>query len=63
MTRPWAAIFVHEPECSKDCAWGLALALEQDFDIRFVSEADLNLDTLHDVDLLCFPGGMGDADG
>jgi glutamine amidotransferase-like uncharacterized protein len=60
--KPTIAIFKHDPECSHVCVDGMVEALSPEFAIKTFDESQFNGDTLEDVDIVAFPGGIGDAD-
>jgi len=60
--KPTIAIFRHDPECSQSCIDGMIEALSGDFKIKTFDENEFNAGTFDDVDILAFPGGIGDAD-
>jgi hypothetical protein len=62
VVKPLIALFVHHPECSTQCCDGIINALKSDYDFKLFSEKDLNEDTLKGVDIVAFPGGIGEAD-
>ncbi len=55
------AIFRHDPEASQDCVDGMVEALSGEFQITTFDEEDMKGDPLKDVDIVAFPGGIGDA--
>jgi glutamine amidotransferase-like uncharacterized protein len=59
--KPTIAIFRHDPECSQDCIDGMIAALSGDFQIHVFGEHQYTLDALRDIDIVAFPGGIGDA--
>ena len=56
------ALFLNHPECSIDCVGGMIKALGNDYDIKTFGKQDVNLNLLSDIDIVAFPGGIGDAD-
>lgn len=54
-------IFLHHPECSQDCVNGMTQALQNNYIIRTFDEKECNPQTLATLDLVAFPGGIGDA--
>ena len=58
---PIIAIFRHDPECSQECVDGMVEALSGEFQVKMFDEADMEHDPLKDVDIVAFPGGIGDA--
>lgn len=60
--RKTIGLFVHEPECSQDCSNGIFIALSSHYNFRVFTIHD-NLDlVLSEIDLIAFPGGIGDSD-
>ena len=60
--RKTIGLFVHDPECSQECSNGIFIALSNHYDFRVFTIHD-NLDlVLSEVDILAFPGGIGDSD-
>ncbi|NDG33496.1 hypothetical protein EB118_26010, partial [bacterium] len=61
MKKPKIAIFVHHPKCSVQSVNGVIKALS-DFDFKIFTKHKVEDDFLNDVDLICFPGGLGHSD-
>ena len=60
--RPVIGLFVHDPECSQECSNGIYIALSRYYDFRVFTIHD-NLDlVLSEIDVIAFPGGIGDSD-
>lgn len=59
--KPKIAIFVHQPACSVDSVNGLILALSNHYDFKLFSKDEVETTFFDDVDIVCFPGGLGDA--
>ena len=59
---PTIALFHNQPECSIECCNGMISALTPHYDIKMFGKDDFNQDMLTDVDIIAFPGGIGDAD-
>ena len=60
--RKTIGIFVHDPECSQECSNGIFIALSNHYNFRVFTIHD-NLDlVLSEIDILAFPGGIGDSD-
>ena len=59
--RSKIALFVHHPECSRQCAAGMVKSLSPHYDFKYFSENNFSEETLVDVDIIAFPGGIGDA--
>ena len=62
MIKPKVAVFVHHPECSVQSAHGIIRALNDNYQVDVVSQANLKERTLSRYDILAFPGGIGDSD-
>lgn len=60
--KPKIALFVKHPECSIQCANGMLTALSDFYSFKLFSNGPLEDHFFDDVDLICFPGGIGDAD-
>jgi hypothetical protein len=60
--KPTIAIFMNPPECSPDCVIGMIQALSLDYRIKIFTKSECNFITLINVDIVAFPGGLGDAD-
>jgi glutamine amidotransferase-like uncharacterized protein len=60
--KPRIALFKHHPECSRQCCEGMIRALDSHYDIQTFSREQCTPDTLSGVDVVAFPGGIGDAD-
>jgi len=56
------AIFVHDPACEVECALAMEAALEHKFEVKLFGIEDLDPKFLSTVDVLAFPGGLGDSD-
>lgn len=56
------AIFVHQPACSVDSANGIISALSSHHSFKLFSRDQVESTFFRDVDCVCFPGGIGDAD-
>lgn len=56
------AIFVHQPACSVDSANGIIKALTPQHSFKLFSRDEIEPTFFDDVDCVCFPGGIGDAD-
>jgi glutamine amidotransferase-like uncharacterized protein len=60
--RKYIGIFVHDPECSKECSNAISVALSKEHNIiTFTVQDNLDL-VLSQIDLIAFPGGIGDSD-
>lgn len=56
------AVFIHQPACSVDSANGIIQALSPHFSFKLFSKDEVENTFFKDVDLVCFPGGIGDSD-
>ncbi len=57
------ALFMRHPECSEDCAYAMVHALSSEYQIRIFQETELDNDDFFDhLDVIAFPGGIGDSD-
>lgn len=57
------ALFLHDPECSEDCAYSMVHALSSKYQVRIFGEKELEDDDFFDhIDIIAFPGGIGDSD-
>jgi glutamine amidotransferase-like uncharacterized protein len=55
------ALFLHQPYCSVQSGNGIMQALGSDYSFKIFTRHDLEADFFNDVDIICFPGGLGDA--
>lgn len=60
--RPKIALFVHQPRCSVQSGNGVIRALETHYTFKLFTRHELEDDFFDDVDMVCFPGGVGDSD-
>jgi glutamine amidotransferase-like uncharacterized protein len=60
--KPVIALFKHHPECSDQCCAGMIRALSDKYDFKMFTEHDISDDMFIGVDIIAFPGGIGDAD-
>jgi len=56
------AIFIHQPACSVDSANGIIRALDSHYSFKLFSQDEVEDTFFDNVDLICIPGGIGDAD-
>ena len=56
------ALFLHQPYCSVQSGNGIIRALGDYYNFKIFTRHDLEADFFDDVDMICFPGGLGDAD-
>jgi len=59
---PTMAVFLHQPRCSVQSANGVMQALHPDFRFKIFARQEIEADFFDDVDIVCFPGGIGDSD-
>ena len=59
--KPTIAIFLHHPECSEDCVDGMTAALGEHYTIKTFDMDECNSATFDGVDIVAFPGGIGEA--
>ena len=57
---PNIALFKNHPECSTQCCDGMIKALGTKYQIKIFNKDECNSDTFRDVDMVAFPGGIGD---
>jgi len=55
------ALFLHQPYCSVQSVNGIIRALTPHYSFKIFTRHDLEADFFDDVDIVCFPGGLGDA--
>jgi len=60
--KPTIALFLHQPKCSVQSGNGIMKALSDDYRFKIFTKHDLEEDFFNDVDMVCVPGGIGDAD-
>ena len=60
--RQKIALFTRHPHCSLQCCNGVIRALSSVYDFRLFNEYQCEGTTLDGVDMVVFPGGIGDAD-
>ena len=56
------ALFAHQPRCSVQSINGLMNALGTAYRFKIFTRHNLEADFFDDVDIVCFPGGIGDSD-
>ena len=56
------ALFLHQPKCSVQSGNGIIRALSPDYEFKIFTRHDLEQDFFDDVDMICVPGGIGDAE-
>ena len=62
MDKPKIALFHHQPECSIECCNGMMRALSPQYEIKLFTVNDDLKEVLHDMDIVAFPGGIGDSE-
>lgn len=55
------ALFLHQPYCSVQSGNGVIKALSPHYSFKIFTRHDLERDFFDDVDMVCIPGGFGDA--
>ena len=55
------ALFLHQPYCSVQSGNGVMQALSSCYSFKIFTRHELEADFFDDVDLVCIPGGFGDA--
>jgi glutamine amidotransferase-like uncharacterized protein len=60
--KPKIAIFLHQPKASIQSGNGIISALSSDYEFKMFTKHELERGFFKDVDCICFPGGIGDAD-
>lgn len=53
---------MYQPYCSVQSGNGIIEALERDFNFKIFTRQEVERNFFDDVDCVCFPGGLGDAD-
>jgi glutamine amidotransferase-like uncharacterized protein len=56
------ALFIHQPKCAVQCGNGMIKALSPHYRFKIFTRHELEDDFFDDVDMVAFPGGMGDSD-
>lgn len=56
------ALFLHQPKCSVQSGNGIIKALHPHYKFKIFTKHELEDDFFDDVDMVVFPGGVGDAD-
>ena len=59
--KPRIALFLNDPECSVICCAGIYEALSEYYDLRIFTKHDLSAKILKKVDVIAFPGGIGNS--
>lgn len=60
--RGTIALFLHQPRCSVQSANGIIRALSPHYTFKIFTRHELEDDFFTGVDMVCFPGGIGDSD-
>lgn len=60
--KPKIALFVHQPKCSIQSCNGIIEALSEYYTFKIFTKHQVEDNFFHDVDCVCFPGGIGDSD-
>jgi glutamine amidotransferase-like uncharacterized protein len=60
--QPKLALFTRHPHCSLQCCNGVIGALSPYYQFKLFNEGQCEDDTLDDVDMVVFPGGVGDSE-
>lgn len=55
------ALFLHQPKCSVQSGNGIMRALSPSYSFKIFTRHALEADFFDDVDIVCIPGGIGDA--
>lgn len=55
------ALFLHQPKCSIQSGNGIMRALSPSYSFKIFTRHELEADFFDDVDMVCIPGGFGDA--
>ncbi len=56
------ALFLHQPKCSVQSGNGIMQALSPSYSFKIFTRHELESDFFDDVDMICIPGGFGDAE-
>ena len=56
------ALFLHQPKCSVQSVNGIMTALSSHYSFKIFTRHEVERDFFDDVDCVCIPGGIGDAD-
>ena len=60
--KPTIALFLHQPKCSVQSGNGIIKALESHYHFKIFTRHELEDDFFDGVDIVAFPGGLGDSD-
>lgn len=61
-SKPKLALFTRHPHCSLQCCNGIIGALLPHYQFKLFNEGQCEGSTLDDVDMVVFPGGVGDSE-
>jgi glutamine amidotransferase-like uncharacterized protein len=56
------ALFVADPKCSVQCCNGMIQALGSEYNFKLFSRSEIEDGFFDNVDIVAFPGGIGDSD-
>jgi glutamine amidotransferase-like uncharacterized protein len=56
------ALFLHHPKCSIQCGNGIIEALSPEYSFKIFTKHEVESDFFDDVDMVAFPGGVGDSE-
>jgi glutamine amidotransferase-like uncharacterized protein len=62
IVKPKISIFLNHPECSAHCCVGMYEALHPHYKINFFNKDQIKSKLFKDLDIVAFPGGIGDSD-
>jgi glutamine amidotransferase-like uncharacterized protein len=62
VTNGKIALYINEPSCAYDSVNGVITALSPKYEFKFFSKLEPHDTFFDDVDIICFPGGIGDSD-
>lgn len=60
--KPTIALFLHQPKCSVQSGNGIIKALGEHYNFKIFTKHELEDDFFDNVDIVAFPGGLGDSD-
>ena len=60
--RQKIALFTRHPHCSLQCCNGVIRALSPVYDFMLFNESQCEGTTLNNIDMVVFPGGIGDSE-
>ena len=60
--KPTIALFLHQPKCSFQSGNGIIKALEEHYTFKIFTKHEIENDFFNNVDIVAFPGGLGDSD-